>query len=109
VPHPAVRADLLEALDRLGALAAEVALDLQVRVDVLAELRDLVLGQVAHLGVRREAERGTDLLRRRLAHAEDVRETDLEPFLVRQVHTRDTCHRFSTTPDAACDVDYWCK
>ena len=33
----AVRADLAEALDRLRALAAQVALDLEVRVDVLAE------------------------------------------------------------------------
>src|SRR5690348_8235890 len=32
VPEPAVRADLGEALDRVRALAPEIALDLQVRV-----------------------------------------------------------------------------
>src|SRR5579871_6483877 len=44
--EPAVRADLGEALDRLGPLAAEIAFDLVVLVDVVAELRDLVLGEV---------------------------------------------------------------
>jgi len=53
VAEPAVRADLLEAIDRLLALAAQVALDLEVAVDVLAELRDLFVGQVLDLLVRR--------------------------------------------------------
>src|SRR4051812_6684441 len=51
MPEPAVCANLGEALDGLRALAAKVALDLVVRIDVLAELRDLFLGQVANLGV----------------------------------------------------------
>src|SRR6476659_8247835 len=45
----AVAADLREALDRLGALATEVALELEVRVDAGPELRDLVVGQVLDL------------------------------------------------------------
>src|SRR5262249_18369493 len=57
VADTAVSADLGQALDRLRALAAQVAFDLVVRVDVLAELRDLLLGQVAHLRVRVEPER----------------------------------------------------
>src|SRR5436190_16112384 len=40
VPQAAVRADLLQALDRLRALAAQVALDLVVLVDVVAQLGD---------------------------------------------------------------------
>jgi hypothetical protein len=55
VPDPAVGADLAEALDRLRALAAQVALDLQVAVDVLAELGDLLVGQVLDLLVLRRA------------------------------------------------------
>src|SRR5262249_20105553 len=63
VAQPAVGADLGEALDRLRALAAQVSLDLVVGVDVVAELRDLVLGQVTHLRVGREAQRNTDVMR----------------------------------------------
>jgi hypothetical protein len=72
--------------------AAQVALDLELGVDVVAELRDLVVGEVANLRVRREAERGCDLPRRRLADAVDVGQPDLEPLLVREVHSGDACH-----------------
>src|SRR5207253_2868978 len=64
VADAAVGADLAQALDRLRALAAQVALDLEVLVDVLAELRDLVVGEVTDLRVRREPEGGGDLPRR---------------------------------------------
>src|SRR5262245_62638866 len=67
VPQAAVRADLLQTLDRLGPLAAQVALDLVVLVDVVAQLGDFVLGEVADLGVHRQAERLADLLGGRLA------------------------------------------
>src|SRR5438067_1676383 len=67
-----VGADLRQPLDRLRALAAQVALDLQVRVDVVAELRDLLVGEVAHLRVLREPERGADLARGRGPDAVDV-------------------------------------
>src|SRR5439155_14788122 len=88
----AIRADLGEPLDRLLALAAKVALDLELGVDVVAELRDLVVGEVADLRVEREAERGSDLARRRLANAVDVCQPDLEPLLVGQVDPRDSGH-----------------
>ena len=52
VADAAVRADLAEPLDRLRALAAQVALDLELRVDVVAELRDLLVGEVPDLRVR---------------------------------------------------------
>jgi small subunit ribosomal protein S13 len=58
----------------------------------VTKLRDLLLRQVAHLLVRREAERCADLPRRRLADPVDVREPDLEPLLVGEVHTCDTSH-----------------
>src|SRR6266404_1781237 len=89
VAEAPVGADLGEALDRLLALAAEVTLDLDLGVDVVAEPRDLVVGEVADLRVGREAERGCDLARRRLADAVDVRQPDLEPLLVRQVDSGD--------------------
>src|SRR3712207_763623 len=52
----AVAADLHQALDVLGALAPQIALDREVGVDEVAELRDLVLGEVADVGVRADAE-----------------------------------------------------
>ena len=53
---PTVGADLLQPLDRLAAIAPKVALDLEVGVDVVAELRDLFVGEVANLLVRIELE-----------------------------------------------------
>src|SRR5207302_5951006 len=47
----AVGADLLEALDVLGSLTAQVALDRDVSVDQLAQLDHLRLGEVADLAV----------------------------------------------------------
>src|SRR2546423_8738731 len=92
VTQAAVRADLGEPLDRLLALAPQVALDLELSVDVVAELRDLVVGEVADLRVGREPERARDLPRRRLADAVDVGQPDLEPLLVGEVHSGDACH-----------------
>ena len=87
--NPAVGADLLEPLDRLLALAPQVTLDLEVLIDVVAELRDLAVGEVADLRVEREAERAGDLARLRAADAEDVRERDLESLLAREVDACD--------------------
>src|SRR4051812_43826979 len=63
--NSAIGADLRQALDRLLALTAEVSFDLQVAVDVPLKLRDLLVGEIAHLRVGRETEHSTDLLRRR--------------------------------------------
>src|SRR5512134_2704499 len=89
VADAAVGADLLQALDCLRALAPELALDLEVRVDVRPQLRDLLVGQVADLLVAGEAELGADLLRARLADAVDVRERHLEALLTGEVHSCD--------------------
>jgi hypothetical protein len=90
VTDTAVRADLGEPLDRLLPVAAQITLDLEVRVDVVAELRDLFVGEVLDLRVRVEAELGGDLARGRLADPVDVRQPDLEPLLVRKVDSGDS-------------------
>src|SRR5262249_33682935 len=92
VADAAIAADLLKALDGLLPLTAQVALHLQLRVDVALELRDLGISQVAHLRVGREAERSANLARRRLPDAVDVRQPDLEPLLLRDVDAGDACH-----------------
>src|SRR3954471_22247153 len=51
----AVAADLHQTLDVLRALAAQIALDREVAIDRVAQLADLVVGQVADVGVRRHA------------------------------------------------------
>src|SRR5215211_6504944 len=50
MPQAAVGADLREPLDALGAVAAQVALDL-AGLDRLAKLNHLVVGQVLDVGV----------------------------------------------------------
>src|SRR5262249_37420724 len=92
VANAAVRADLGEPLDRLLPVAAQVTLDLELRVDVVAELRHFFVGQVLDLRVRVEAELRGDLARGRLADPVDVRQPDLEPLLVREVDSGDACH-----------------
>ena len=91
VPDATVGADLGEALDRLLPVAPQVPLDLEIRVDVVAELRDLLVGEVADLRVRAQTELGRDLPRGRLADAVDVGQPDLEPLLVRKVDSGDAC------------------
>ena len=86
----AIRTDFGEPLDRLLPVAAQVALDLEVRVDVVPKLRDLFVGEVLDLGVRAEAELGGDLARGRLADPVDVRQPDLEPLLVGKVDSGDS-------------------
>ena len=90
VAQAAVAADLHQPLDVLAALAAQVTLDLELRVDVVAELRDLFVGEILDLRVRVEAELGGNLARRRLADPVDVRQPDLEPLLVRKVDSGDS-------------------
>src|SRR5207302_84577 len=85
---------------RLRPLATQVPLDLEIGVDVVAELGDLLVGQVAHLRVGREAERGADAARGRLADSVDVREANLEPLLVGQVDAGDSGHLAITSGTA---------
>jgi hypothetical protein len=91
VADAAVRTDLGEPLDRLLPVAAQVSLDLEVRVDVVAELRDLFVGEVLDLRVGVKAELRRDLARCRLADPVDVRQPDLEALLVRKIDSGDAC------------------
>src|SRR6266511_3536262 len=89
VTDAAVRADLAESLDGLRPLAAQIALDLEIRVDVLAQLRHFLVGEVLDLRVGRETELGADLLRGRLTDPVDVRQPDLEPLVIRKIDSSD--------------------
>src|SRR3954468_12776565 len=104
---PAVRTDLGEPLDRLLPVPVQVTLDLELRVDVVAGLGDLFVGEVLHLCVGVEAELRGALARGRLADPVDVRQPDLEPLLIRKVDSGDTCH-WRSTPAFAC-AEGWCR
>src|SRR5919107_5115358 len=74
VPDPTVGPYVYEPPDVLLRLAPEVALDLDVLVDVGPDPRDFALGEVAHLGVGVDLGFAADLPRRRAAHTEDIGE-----------------------------------
>jgi hypothetical protein len=99
VAQAAVGADLLQPLDVLGTVAAEVALD-GVVVDLLAQLDDLVVGEVADAAVGIHAGLVQDPVRGRAADAVDVGQADLGALVQGDVDAGDTRH--AATPDAAC-------
>src|SRR4051794_5320966 len=88
----AIAADLHQALDVLRALAAQVALDRQVAIDGVAQLADLVLGEVADVGVRGDAHLGQQLVGGRAADPVDVGEADLDTLVERDVDACDARH-----------------
>jgi hypothetical protein len=92
VPDPLVAADLDLAADVGGHLAAEVTLDLEVALDVVAQLDEVFVGQVADPPVRADAGGGQRLLGAGAPDAVDVRERDLEALLAREVDADEACH-----------------
>src|SRR3712207_2833709 len=99
VPDAPVGADVYEPSDVLVRLAPEVALDLDVLVDVGPQLRDLALGEVPDLRVQVHAGLVQDLPCRRTAYPVDVGEPDLDSLLARQVHASYARH---LSPASAC-------
>src|SRR5688572_5209103 len=73
VANPAVGADLGQALDVLRALAPQITLNL-VRLDGLAQLHRLLVGQVLDVGVGIDADLVQDPVGGRAADAMDVGE-----------------------------------
>src|SRR3954449_8714087 len=71
VAKAAIGADLREPLDVLRAVPAKVTLDL-ARFDRLAELHDLIVGQVFHVRVGIDTRLPEDLARGRVTDAVDV-------------------------------------
>ena len=95
----AVAADLHQALDVHGDLAAQIALHLQVMVDVIAQGADLVFGKILDARIGVDAGRGDDLVRGRAADAVDIGQGDLNAFFPGKVYACDSCHRFNAPPN----------
>src|SRR4029453_7953475 len=73
-------------------LASQVTLDLDVRLEVVAQGDEVVVGQVLDAGVRVDAGRGQRLVGAGATHSEDVREGDLDALVARQVDSDESCH-----------------
>jgi hypothetical protein len=83
--HAPVAPDLHQALDVLADLLAQVALHTALVRDDLADPPRLILGQVSDLGGLRHLGLDQDVTRTRPANAVDVRETDPNLLVLRQV------------------------
>src|SRR5579875_423937 len=90
--YPLVGADLDLALDVLADVPPQVAFHLQVGVDPTAELGHLLVGQVAHPGVRVDPRGRAHLAGGGPTNPVDVGEGDLQPLFPRDVHSSDTGH-----------------
>src|SRR6267143_695910 len=95
VAQAAVAAQVHQALDVQAHLAAEVALDLVVLVEALADAVDLVVGQVLGPLGRIDLGQGTDLPRAGVADPVQVRERDLDLLLAGKVDSGKACHSLS--------------
>src|SRR5262249_19688677 len=93
VPQAAIAPEVDEALDVLRRLAAQIALDLEVRVDLAADAIHLVVGQIVGLATRVDLGASADAERRGATDPVDVRERDLHALVARQIDAGDSCHR----------------
>src|SRR6185503_6899619 len=91
VPNTSVTAEIHEALDVHRDLAAQIALDGELRDDV-AQARDLRLRQILDLRGRVDGGRLADHQRSVAADAEDVRERNAHVLVGRNVDACYTCH-----------------
>jgi hypothetical protein len=98
---PLVAADLDLSLDILRNFATEVALDLVVGIDELANTQDFCVCEIADFRVVINFERTEELVRPRSSDPEDIGETYLNPLVSREVNSGNACHSF-LTPVAAC-------
>jgi hypothetical protein len=80
-----VAADLHLAADVCGDLAAKVTFNSVIGLDELAQLHDLIVGQVSGALVRVDARCGQGGDRTGAADPEDVRERDLRPLVAGEV------------------------
>jgi hypothetical protein len=89
--HATVATEVHEALDVHGNLTAEISFDGQLR-HLCAERTDLGLSEVLGLGGRRHTGGRANDPRRRTANAEDVRQTNYDVLIHRDINPGDACH-----------------
>src|SRR5690606_24438963 len=93
----AVTPDLDQALDVHLHFLTQVALDLEIAVDVLPQAIRLILGQIPDPRIGVDADGLQDLPGPGPADAVDVRQRRLDPLFPREVDTRNSSHRYLTS------------
>src|SRR6266581_3790110 len=104
VTDPAVAADVHEALHAHGDLAPQIALDLELALDDVANARRLLVGPGLDPLVGIHARIRHNFLGRGNADAVDVLDRDLAALVARQVDSGYACHEqcSSLNPGAVC-------
>ncbi len=97
VTQAAVAAEVHQALDVHRDFATQVALDLVVAVDRLADLQHLGVGQLVDAALGRDADLVDDLLGELRADAVDVLQRDDDALVGRDVDASDTGHLHRST------------
>ena len=87
-----ITVDLDEAGDVLANFAAKITLNDELLVDVIANLDDVVIGEIARAGIGADAGRGEDLLGAGQADSVDVGKRDLDALVVGDVDAGNSCH-----------------
>ena len=95
--NASIAADLDQALDVQLNFTAQIALDLNVFVDIITQKSLLVFGKVANSDVRIHTGRFKDLLSCLTADAVDVCQPYFDSLFLRQVDACNTCHMCMNT------------
>src|SRR4051812_34950841 len=100
VPQAAEAADFHQPLDVHGNLLAEIALNAALLLDHLADVPDVVFGQILDADVGADPGRLQDRVRAEPSDAIDVGETNLDALGPREINACNSRH--SLIPAAAC-------
>src|SRR3990172_1246866 len=92
VPYAAVAVDLHQPLDVLAHPLAQLPLHHEVPVDVLADTRDLVVGQLPDLRLGRHRGVGAYLAGDARPDAEDIAQRNIDALIAGDVHSSYTSH-----------------
>ena len=92
MPDSLVGADFHLATDVGLDFAAEVALNLEVGFDVIAEGEHIFIGQVLGTQIRADAGRDKELKRTGAPDPKNVSKCDFHPLVAGEIDTGETCH-----------------
>ena len=90
--EPLVTPDLDFSLDVLCDIAAQISLDLVIRIDELPDTQHFRIREVTYLRIRVDLERVEDLLRAGYSDPEDIGESHLNALFSGEIGTCDSSH-----------------